>query len=207
MLTWRVCGTEVSKWFKTVPSFLVERSWRGVVTRDSVLPAGHGGHIRPEMGTEGQIHVCGGSSCRRHMFTDQRLWRILTSQSRSEKRKRQKAGDLEAEGGRKKEEGCHGEATAQGQRSSPGRQWGRKKARTRRSKVCVTVSRSQDGRREKRDHYRELSSKGRRVWRRFPLIGRPGVRGDHIDRSPSDGVGSREARLVLGWLRTQLLLP
>lgn len=141
------------------------------------------------------------------MFTAQRLWRLLTSQSRSEKRKRQKAGDLEAKGGRKKKEGCHGEATAQGQRSSPGRQWGRKKARTQRSKVCVTVSRSQDDRREKRDHYRELSSQGRRIWRRFPLIGRPGMRGEHIDRSPREGVESREARLVLGRVRTQLLLP
>lgn len=111
---------EVSRWFKTVPSFLVERSWRGVVTRDSVLPAGHGGHIRPEMGTEGQIHVCGGSSCRRHMFTDQRLWRILTSQSRSEKRKRQKAGDLEAEGGKKKEEVVTEKPQHRGREAAPG---------------------------------------------------------------------------------------
>lgn len=115
----------MSKWFKTVPNFLVERSGRGVVTRDSELTAGRGGHTRPETGTEGQIHVCGGSSCRRHTFTDQRLWRILTSQNRSEKRKRQKA----AEGGRIKEEGCHGEATAQGQRNSPGKQWGKRKRR------------------------------------------------------------------------------
>lgn len=39
------------------------------------------------------------------------------------------------------------------------------------------------------------------------MIGRPGVRGDHIDRSPREGVRSRESRLVLGRLRTQLLLP
>lgn len=164
-----VCGMEGSKWLKTVSKCLAKRPRRGAAAQHGRLPAGHGGHTRPEMGTEGHVQESGDSGF-------------------AEKRKRRKARDLEAEGGRMEEEGCHGGARAQGQS-------GRGEARTQRSKVYGTISRSQDDRREETGHYGEFSRKGRRVWR-FPLTRRAWTEAVTTWTGPRVGMGGAGGQ---GW--------
>lgn len=88
----------------------------------------------------------------------------------------------------------------------PWGQLGPGEARAQRPRVQGTVSRSQDDRREERGHCGELSRKGCSVWR-FPLTRRAWTEAVTTWTGPRVGMGSSTARLALGRVRTQLLLP